>query len=248
MNLPNCVIFFCCLFLCSVKVCSQQQDTLQYKENADTISTANTILNDSMQRIAQQNLATIKPLKPIALETPKQNITKKKSPAIAAVLSTILPASGLVYVNYKDWKYWAIHIPITYGVLGYMIWRLTYNLNYYNITNYGYQALASGDSARIANISPLVKPITDITVMKNYRDQFRQSIDMNALFLAIFWGLNIVDAAVEAHLSNFNVSKDLTLKLAPIDGFTMPTLTPSFTLCSFQYKWQYKKPYGVSLW
>ncbi|MGL6022412.1 MAG: DUF5683 domain-containing protein [Chitinophagaceae bacterium] len=247
MNLQSLFIFFCFIFIGMAKVISQPQDSLPYIQNTDQLSITDSIVIDSMQRIANKNISTIKPLKPITPGSSKKLISIKKSPGIAVMMSTVIPASGLLYVNYKDWKYWIIHIPITYGVLGYMIWRLTYNLTYYKMTNYAYQALSSGDSTKISLINPQVNAITDINVMRNYRDQFRQGIDMNALFLAIFWGFNMVDAAVEAHLSNFNISKDLSFKFAPIEGLTVPMVAPAFTLCSFQYKWQYKKTYGISL-
>ena len=47
------------------------------------------------------------------------------------------------------------------------------------------------------------------------RDQYRRDIDYSAVFFLIFWGLNVVDAAVDAHLKGFDVSPDLTLHVKP---------------------------------
>jgi hypothetical protein len=38
------------------------------------------------------------------------------------------------------------------------------------------------------------------------------------LFFLLFWGLNIVDATVDAHLSSFDVSPSLTLRLDQPSG------------------------------
>jgi hypothetical protein len=35
------------------------------------------------------------------------------------------------------------------------------------------------------------------------------------LFFVILWGLNVVDAAVDAHLKSFDVSPDLSLRFKP---------------------------------
>jgi hypothetical protein len=50
-----------------------------------------------------------------------------------------------------------------------------------------------------------------------YRDEFRRNVDYSVLFFLVFWGLNVVDATVDAHLKAFDVSPDLSLrfKLGP---------------------------------
>ena len=44
----------------------------------------------------------------------------------------------------------------------------------------------------------------------------------------LFWGLNVVDATVDAHLKGFNVNEDLTLKLKP--GFNAGSNTTGLSL------------------
>ena len=43
----------------------------------------------------------------------------------------------------------------------------------------------------------------------------RQNVDYTVLFFLIFWGLNVADAAVDAHLKTFDVSDDLGLQIKP---------------------------------
>ena len=52
----------------------------------------------------------------------------------------------------------------------------------------------------------------DLNALRSYRDEFRRNIDYSALVFILMWGLNVVDATVDAHLKPFDVSKDLTLK------------------------------------
>jgi len=47
------------------------------------------------------------------------------------------------------------------------------------------------------------------------RDQYRRDIDYSALFFMVMWGLNVVDAAVDAHLKGFDVSPDLSFRIKP---------------------------------
>ena len=50
---------------------------------------------------------------------------------------------------------------------------------------------------------------------KYYRDEYRRDIDYSVLFFVVLWGLNVVDAAVDAHLKAFDVSPDLSIQLKP---------------------------------
>ena len=41
----------------------------------------------------------------------------------------------------------------------------------------------------------------------------KASLYIVLLFFVFFWGLNVVDAAVDAHLKSFDVSSDLSIKI-----------------------------------
>jgi hypothetical protein len=70
------------------------------------------------------------------------------------------------------------------------------------------------DSALYANIKDNLKPLSEES-LRFYRNQYRRDIDYSALFFIVFWGLNVVDAAVDAHLKAFDVSPDLGLYIKP---------------------------------
>jgi hypothetical protein len=48
------------------------------------------------------------------------------------------------------------------------------------------------------------------------------------LFFVLLWGLNVVDAAVDAHLKSFDVSPDLSLRFKP--GYSDMAGTSGFSV------------------
>lgn len=70
------------------------------------------------------------------------------------------------------------------------------------------------DTALFTQIKPHLKPLSEES-LRFYRDQFRRDIDYSALVFILLWGLNVVDAAVDAHLKTFDVSPDLSLQIRP---------------------------------
>jgi hypothetical protein len=62
----------------------------------------------------------------------------------------------------------------------------------------------------------------------SYRNSFRQNVDYSVLFFILFWGLNVVDATVDAHLKGFNVDDNLSLQIKP--GFSEMANTAGISL------------------
>ncbi|MBM3432974.1 MAG: hypothetical protein FJX92_08265 [Bacteroidetes bacterium] len=141
------------------------------------------------------------------------SISKIHPPRTAAIRSAILPGLGQIY-NKKYWK-----LPIVYGALGTCAGIFFYNLNNYKDTRFAYRVkynmrVNRTDSALFSQIDPLLKPI-DEESLRYYRDQFRRDIDYSVLFFLVLWGLNVVDATVDAHLKSFDVGPDLSLQVKP---------------------------------
>jgi hypothetical protein len=51
--------------------------------------------------------------------------------------------------------------------------------------------------------------------IRNYRNEFRKNMDYSILITLLFWGLNVMDATVDAHLKDFDVSDKITLRIKP---------------------------------
>ena len=145
----------------------------------------------------------------------KTDTAKKKvhSPRKAAIRSAILPGLGQIY-NQKYWK-----VPIVWGALGITGSIFVFNLNQYHDTRFAYTTkynmrVFKTDSAKYDDIRNDLKPLSEES-LRYYRDQYRRDVDYTAVFFILIWGLNVVDAAVDAHLKSFDVSPDLSFKIKP---------------------------------
>ena len=70
------------------------------------------------------------------------------------------------------------------------------------------------DTANYYEIPDYLQPISTES-LRYYRDSYRQAMDYSILLFILFWGLNVVDAAVDAHLKSFDVSPDLSMQFKP---------------------------------
>ena len=153
---------------------------------------------------------------------------KKSNPKKATFRSALIPGWGQAY-NKKYWK-----IPIIYAALGTTAGIFSYNLKTYKLLKqaviYRSDTIASNDvliDPRFINLS--------LESIRSYRNTYRQNIDYSALFFMIFWGLNVVDATVDAHLKSFDVGNDLGLRIKP--RYNLITSSPGITfLLSFKDK------------
>ena len=155
----------------------------------------------------------------VVIDSTKNGVKKEVrvySPKSAAIRSAVLPGLGQVY-NRKYWK-----VPIVWGALSVTAGVFFYNLTNYRNTRFAYQAMykASQPGATIADSADYfkIKPPLErysLESLKAYRNGFRQDIDYSILVFMLLWGLNVVDAAVDAHLKGFDVSPDLTLYIKP---------------------------------
>ena len=152
-------------------------------------------------------------------KTPKKDSVAKKrhSPQKAAIRSALIPGWGQAY-NEKYWK-----IPIVYTALAIPAYLFVDNLKWYNKTKYAYLVVATNctDPDSLSKVDPELKPFVDRKMsseLVNYRNEFRRNVDYSALFFLLAWGLNVIDASVDGHLKEFDVSPDLSMMLKPSMG------------------------------
>lgn len=141
---------------------------------------------------------------------------KGRSPqSKAALRSAIVPGLGQIY-NKKYWK-----LPLVYAGIGIPAYTYFYNRTWFNKTRIAYRYVVDSTSVPKSNIDPRLQALVDrrdTRALTNYRDEFRRNMDYSILAFLILWGLNVMDAAVDAHLKGFDISEDLTLKFKP--GFS----------------------------
>lgn len=156
-------------------------------------------------------------------------IVKKKvhSPRRATIRSLIIPGWGQIY-NKKYWK-----VPIVYAAIGVPIYTFTYNRKWYNKTKYALTLVANErfDSASLSKLDPALKYLVDNREqgsLIDYRNDYRRDMDYSILFTLLMWGLNVVDATVDAHLKGFDVGDELSIHLKPT---VLPnTMTPALSV------------------
>ncbi len=143
----------------------------------------------------------------------KVTAKEKHSPRKAAIRSALIPGWGQIY-NKKYWK-----VPIVYAGLGISGGIFLYNMKNYKDAKFAYRVkynmrVFGTDSALFDQIKDILKPLSEES-LRYYRNQYRRDIDYATIFFIVIWGLNVVDATVDAHLKSFDVGPDLGLKIRP---------------------------------
>lgn len=132
------------------------------------------------------------------------------NPRKAIIHSAILPGWGQI-TNKKYWK-----VPIVYGALGTTALLFNRNLTQYKDAKQAYILAVDNDPSNDYLIKqPYYSVKSQPERIRVFRNQVRQNVDYCVLFFVAFWGLNVVDAAVDAHLKNFDVSDKLSVEIKP---------------------------------
>lgn len=138
---------------------------------------------------------------------PKKTV-QQFEPRKATIRSAIAPGWGQIY-NKKYWK-----LPLVWGALGTTAGIYFYNVKYYRSLKQAYIYRSDSNPANDILVDEEFRNLS-AEAIRSYRNSFRQSVDYSVLFFILFWGLNVVDATVDAHLKAFDVSDDLSLQLKP---------------------------------
>jgi hypothetical protein len=200
------IFFFAATFF-TLRVSAQQTDTVQPKQLSDSALEK----KDSIYKGPKS------PTNKDSLEE-----AQKKRYRRATIYSAVLPGAGQVY-NKKYWK-----VPIVYAAIGIPAYLYFYNKNYYNEAQYALVVTINGSTGdSLKKVAPDFQPLVatgNTNAIITVRDEARKNQDYSVLFFLLFYGLNIVDATVDAHLKDFNVNSDLSFRIKPM---VMPGPTPS---------------------
>ncbi len=126
-------------------------------------------------------------------------------PSKAAFYSAILPGAGQAY-NKKYWK-----IPIVWGAIGTGVYFYLRNDRQFDRYRDAYKRRLAGftdDEFSDENGNPLISNDGLIRAQQ----QFRRNKEISLLVTIGLYALNIIDANVDAHLLQFNVDENLTLR------------------------------------
>lgn len=124
----------------------------------------------------------------------------------AAIYSAVLPGLGQAY-NKKYWK-----IPVIYagfGVIGYFVYS---NNTEYKEFKEAYLYVANGQTEPTDN--PYVTKYTQ-DQLKEAMEFYRRNRDLSIIIGGLWYTLNILEAYVDAHFFDYDISEDLTMKISP---------------------------------
>ena len=147
--------------------------------------------------------------------------TRKKANR-AALLSALLPGTGQIY-NKKYWK-----APIIYAGLIALGYSIDFNNSNYKIFRKAYLYRVDGDSTTIDGYESIYPDPNALLVRKDY---YRRTRDLMWIITSGVYILNIIDAYVDGHLSDFDVSDDLSMNAQPGIQFAFGNIpVPSLAL------------------
>ena len=126
----------------------------------------------------------------------------EKIPKKAALYSAILPGAGQVYTK----KYWKV--PIIYGGLITSAYYINESNDLYQLYKSTYLNRLDGDFTDNLNYSD--------SDLRTLTEHYRRNREVSALLFTLTYILNIVDASVNAHLFDYDVSEDLSLHIQPV--------------------------------
>lgn len=139
--------------------------------------------------------------KEVATDTLRHHSVKK-----AVIQSALLPGLGQVY-NRKWWK-----VPIIYAGFGALGYSIGWNAKRFRTYSDAYRARVDGNSATIDRYTDVYSE-NNLLVLKNY---YKRNMNLAIIFTGVLYALNIIDAAVDAHLFGYDISDDLSLRVEPV--------------------------------
>ena len=132
-------------------------------------------------------------------------------------LALVIPGGGQIY-NRKYWK-----LPIFYGGVVGCIYALTWNNQMYHDYSQAYIDISDNDpnTHSYSQFLHLGKVIDNSNkdyyqdLFRKRKDRYRRYRDLSIFALIGIYALSVIDAYVDASLSEFDISDDLSLRVAP---------------------------------
>ncbi|RSK45620.1 DUF5683 domain-containing protein [Hymenobacter perfusus] len=150
-----------------------------------------------------------------------QRVTR---PRKALVLALMLPGAGQIY-NRRWWK-----LPLVYGSLGGVGYGLYHYQMLYREYVTGSRELGKGQSLQNLSGKNVSRELTEQAVDVGL-SRFRTRRDTFIGYTGIVYGVVALDALVDAHLHDFDVSENLALQFRPtLLSATTAGFTPGIQL------------------
>ena len=199
------------LFITVLPAFSQENDTIYAKQKTDTLDVVQ--YYDSIYQFQESGFLSADTL--LVLDSTQVEVRKLKSPSKALMYALVLPGLGQAY-NGKYWK-----MPIVWGALGGAGYAIVYNTGMYEQATINYILDESSDNERI---------------LKGWK----RNMELSYIVAVLIYGLQVLDAYVDANLYNWDVNDNLSLgispSLQPMMTHTSLTGYSGGLTCSFKIK------------
>lgn len=141
----------------------------------------------------------------------------KPDPKRAMWLAIVLPGAGQIY-NRKYWK-----LPIIYGGFLGCIYAMRWNNQMYLDYSQAYLDIMDDDPTtksytQFLHLGTTINASNESRykdIFKSRKDKYRRWRDLSFFCMLGVYALSIIDAYVDASLSQFDISDDLSLRLQP---------------------------------
>lgn len=141
---------------------------------------------------------------------------KMTKPTKAGLLSALLPGAGQLY-NGRWWK-----VPLAVGAVGGTVYgEIFYQQRYTEFAD-GFNARTDGDPNTV-DTGPRSSLLRSSDEVKRGVNIYRRQRDTFLAYIALAHAVQILDAVVDAHLRDFDISDDLSVQWEP-SVLRMPTL------------------------
>lgn len=177
----------------------QAQEELPTERETDSIENVITQQGITVEEVAK------KPVNPLA-------------PSKAAFYSAVLPGLGQAY-NKRYWK-----VPIVWGAIGTGVYVYLYNDDLYDRTRTAFKRRIAGfTDDEFYDVNPdddfvPTSPDFSTEALQDAQERYQRDRDLALLITIGLYALNIIDANVDAHLKQYNVSEDLSFHFEPYMG------------------------------
>lgn len=173
------------------------------------IDTAVVIDTTAVQTVVHQTLKASKPKKDWS--------TWRPDPQRALWMAMVIPGGGQIY-NRKYWK-----LPIVYGGFVGCVYALMWNNMMYKDYQQAYLDIMDDDPTtasynKFLHLGRTITPENEErykSVFKSRKDRYRRWRDLSFFCMVGVYVVSVIDAYVDAELSEFDISKDLSMKVRP---------------------------------
>lgn len=183
----------------------------------DSLAIADSLAAENKRKMLEMTASPNLKEQPVPADSLQKAINPKRwipNPTKATWLALVIPGGGQIY-NRKFWK-----LPIFYGGFAGCAYALTWNNKMYKDYSSAYKD-AVNENWTSSSITDLLPPNHNYSnsqlteVLRKRKDTFRRYRDLSIFAFIGVYLLSVVDAYVDAELSNFDITPDLSMRVEP---------------------------------